>query len=196
MATILTRVCDTSSDQGVCNARSDHPIRFGRTHRIRSDDEPCARFVFDLQALSDDPLMMGFMNPAEAFLLGDGGPHAGPTCNASTMTYLLSYRARDRSHGRLPVELAVQKLTSATASLEGLGDRGFLPLSMIGDVNVIGFDNLQLRRPERVADPPGGAERLVQEAGGYVQTVKSGVVTFSNSEHTGAVPGDLLRGAR
>ena len=79
-------------------------------------------------------------HPTSAFGLGDGGAHAGQTCDASTTTYLLSYWARDRDHGRLPVELAVQKLTSATASLYGLGDRGLLAPGMVGDVNVIDFE--------------------------------------------------------
>ena len=45
-------------------------------------------------------------------------------------------------------------------------------------------------------DLPGGASRFVQRADGYVATVKSGAVTFEHGEHTGAVPGALLRGAR
>jgi N-acyl-D-aspartate/D-glutamate deacylase len=135
-------------------------------------------------------------HPTSAFGLGDGGAHAGQTCDASTTTYLLSYWARDRDHGRLPVELAVQKLTSATASLYGLGDRGVLAPGMVGDVNVIDFDNLGLHRPEKVADLPGGASRLLQRADGYLHTIKSGAVTFENGEHTGALPGALLRGGR
>ena len=66
---------------------------------------------------------------------------------------------------------------------------------MVGDVNVIDFDNLGLHRPEKVADLPGGASRLRQRADGYLQTIKSGAVTFENGEHTGALPGALLRAA-
>jgi N-acyl-D-aspartate/D-glutamate deacylase len=66
----------------------------------------------------------------------------------------------------------------------------------VGDVNVIDFDGLALHRPAKVSDLPGGASRLIQRADGYVQTIKNGTVTFENGEHTGAVPGALLRGAR
>ena len=66
----------------------------------------------------------------------------------------------------------------------------------VGDLNVIDHDRLQLRRPELVADLPGGATRLVQRADGYLATVKSGEVTFEHGEDTGARPGALLRGAR
>jgi N-acyl-D-amino-acid deacylase len=135
-------------------------------------------------------------HPTSAFGLGDGGAHAGQTCDASTTTFLLSHWARDRGHGRLTVEDAVHKMTRATATLYGLGDRGVLAPGFVGDLNVIDHERLQLRRPELVADLPGGASRLVQTAEGYVATVKSGQVTFSAGEDTGARPGTLLRGAR
>lgn len=43
-------------------------------------------------------------HPTSAFGLGDGGAHAGQTCDASTTTFLLSHWARGRDHGRLSVE--------------------------------------------------------------------------------------------
>ncbi|HEY3000081.1 MAG TPA: amidohydrolase family protein, partial [Acidimicrobiales bacterium] len=136
------------------------------------------------------------LHPTSAFGLGDGGAHAGQTCDASTTTFLLTHWARDRAEGRLPVELAVHKTTQATATLYGLGDRGVLAPGYVGDANVIDFDRLALHRPTKVDDLPGGASRLVQRADGYVHTVKGGTVTFSAGEHTGATPGALLRGAR
>jgi N-acyl-D-amino-acid deacylase len=66
----------------------------------------------------------------------------------------------------------------------------------VGDVNVIDFERVGLRRPEWVEDLPGGAGRLVQRAEGYRATVKSGEVVMEDGEPTGALPGGLLRGAR
>ncbi|MBV8297867.1 MAG: amidohydrolase family protein, partial [Acidimicrobiia bacterium] len=143
-----------------------------------------------------EPVREMLLHPTTAFGLGDGGAHAGQTCDASTTTFLLSHWARDRDDGRLPVELSVHKLTQATATLFELGDRGVLAPGLAGDVNVIDFDNLQLHRPHKVADLPGVAARLLQTADGYVATIKSGEVTFEDGEHTGALPGVLLRGAR
>jgi N-acyl-D-amino-acid deacylase len=135
-------------------------------------------------------------HPTSAFGLGDGGAHAGQTCDASTTTFLLSHWARDRDHGRLTVEAAVQKMTQSTAALFGLGDRGVLAPGYVGDANVIDHSTLQLHRPELVHDLPGGASRLIQRADGYLATIKSGVPTFVAGEGTGARPGRLLRGAR
>ncbi|MEY2453108.1 MAG: N-acyl-D-amino-acid deacylase [Acidimicrobiaceae bacterium] len=136
------------------------------------------------------------MHPTSAFGLGDGGAHAGQTCDASTTTYMLSYWARDRAHDRIPLETAVQKITGATAALFGLTDRGVLAPGKKGDVNLIDFEQLQLRRPESVADLPGGASRLIQRSDGYIATINSGLVTIDRGEDTGARPGVLLRGAR
>jgi len=136
------------------------------------------------------------LHPTSAFGLGDGGAHAGQTCDASSTTFLLQYWARDRDHGRLPVELVVHKLTQATAGLYGLGDRGVLAPGGLGDVNLIDFDGLRLHRPEKIADLPGGASRLIQRADGYVATIKAGQVTFEHGQDTGARPGTLLRGSR
>ena len=143
-----------------------------------------------------DPVREMLLHPTSAFGLGDGGAHAGQTCDASTTTFLLTHWARDRAEGRLPVELAVHKTTQATATLYGLGDRGVVAPGYVGDVNVIDFDRLALHRPTKVADLPGGASRLIQRADGYVHTIKGGTVTFEGGRHTGAEPGALLRGAR
>jgi N-acyl-D-aspartate/D-glutamate deacylase len=136
------------------------------------------------------------VHPATVFGLGDGGAHAGQTCDASTTTFMLSYWARDRKEGRIPIEEAVRQITSNTADLYGLGDRGRLTPGMVGDVNVIDFDAIGLHRPQVAHDLPGGAHRLVQRADGYRYTVKSGQVTFDSGVPTGANPGQLLRGSR
>jgi N-acyl-D-aspartate/D-glutamate deacylase len=144
-----------------------------------------------------DPSYEMLSSPITAFGLGDGGAHAGQTCDASSTTFLLTHWARDRSRGpRLRVEEAVAKMTSKTAALYGLGDRGVLAPGMLGDVNLIDFDRLQLHRPELVHDLPADAKRLVQRATGYVSTFKAGLETFHDGEDTGARPGRLLRGPR
>jgi len=135
-------------------------------------------------------------DPWTVFGLGDGGAHANQTCDASSTTFLLTHWVRDRRGERLGLEDAVRRMTSATADLYGLGDRGRLLPGFVGDLNVIDLGRLQLRRPERIEDLPGGAGRLVQRADGYVATVKSGAITVVDGELTGEEPGRLLRGAR
>ncbi len=136
------------------------------------------------------------VHPTSVFGLGDGGAHAGQTCDASTTTFMLSYWARDRPAGRIAVEEAVRMLTSATAEVYGLGDRGRLAAGSKADINVIDFDHLGLGRPELVNDLPGNARRLVQRSTGYLFTINGGEVTLEGGKDTGARPGRLVRGAR
>jgi N-acyl-D-amino-acid deacylase len=136
------------------------------------------------------------LHPTTTWGLGDGGAHCGTTCDASTPTSMLALWARDRDHGRLPIETVVRMMTSDTAGLVGLGDRGVLAPGMLGDVNIIDFEGLRLPRPEMVHDLPGDARRFVQGASGYVATVKRGDVILRDGADQGSRPGQLVRGAR
>ena len=104
------------------------------------------------------------LHPSSAWGLGDGGAHCGTTCDASTPTFMLAHWTRDRDHDRLPLEWVVKKMTADTASMYGLGDRGVLAPGMVGDANVIDYDNLRLERPVMVHDLPANGRRFVQRA--------------------------------
>jgi len=136
-------------------------------------------------------------HPDSAFGLGDGGAHCGAVCDATMTTFLLKHWARDRVRGpRLPLEWVVRKMTRDTAHLYGLHDRGVLAPGKKGDANVIDFARLELALPEVAHDLPAGARRLIQRARGYDATIVAGELTFRDGEHSGALPGRLVRGAR
>jgi N-acyl-D-aspartate/D-glutamate deacylase len=144
-----------------------------------------------------EPARQMLMHPRSAAGLGDGGAHCGVICDSSQPTFMLTHWTRDRTRGdRLPLEMVVKKQTHDTASLYGLGDRGILAAGKLADVNIIDYERLQLGSPKVIADLPAGGRRLVQDATGYVATIKSGVTTFDNGKDTGRRPGVLLRGAR
>ncbi|CAN1550505.1 COG3653 N-acyl-D-aspartate/D-glutamate deacylase [Sphingomonadaceae bacterium] len=126
--------------------------------------------------------------------LSDGGAHCGTICDAASPTFLLSYWARDRKAGTIPLELAVKRQCHDTARLYGLNDRGVLKPGYLADINVIDFDALKLLKPWLAFDLPAGGKRLLQKADGYVATIKSGVVTFREGTMTGALPGIVVRG--
>ncbi|MYH67990.1 MAG: amidohydrolase family protein, partial [Dehalococcoidia bacterium] len=134
-------------------------------------------------------------HPRAALGLDDAGAHCGVICDASMPTFMLTHWARDRSRGEgLPLEFVVKKMTSDTARLYGLNDRGVLKPGMKGDVNVIDLERLQLRAPELAHDLPADGRRLVQRAEGFVATIVSGEVIMRDGEDTGARPGPVVRG--
>ncbi len=133
-------------------------------------------------------------HPNVLFGLSDGGAHCGVIADAGMPTFILSHWGRDRTKGdRLELEFIVKSLTSSTAEAFGMFDRGLLREGYIADINIIDFDSLRLFRPEAIFDLPAGGRRLVQRAEGYNVTVKSGEVIFDRGEHTGALPGKLVR---
>jgi len=134
-------------------------------------------------------------HPDSLLGLGDGGAHCGIVCDASYPTHMLAYWGRDRTRGpRLPLPWIVRAMTGQPAEAMGLVDRGLLKPGYVADVNIIDADAIQLARPTVPYDLPAGGRRLVQQATGYVATIKSGVVTYRDGQHSGALPGRLLRG--
>jgi Amidase/Amidohydrolase family len=100
----------------------------------------------------------------------------------------------DRHRGpRLPVEHLVKRQTSETADFFGLSDRGRLLPGLRADVNVIDFDRLRLHKLELVHDMPACGRRFVQRVDGYEATLAAGIPIFERGEHTGAMPGRLVR---
>jgi N-acyl-D-aspartate/D-glutamate deacylase len=154
--------------------------------------------LFPLLNYSDgncDPIYEMIHHPRAVLGLGDGGAHCGIICDASIQTFMLSHWVRDRQRGpKLPVELVVQRMTSDTANLYGLRDRGLIAPGYKADLNVIDLDTVGLKLPEMVFDLPAGGRRLIQRADGYRYTLVNGQVTMRDGEPTGELPGRLVRG--
>jgi N-acyl-D-aspartate/D-glutamate deacylase len=136
-----------------------------------------------VEEMLDDPLV--------TLGLADAGAHVGQIMDASQPTFYLTYWIREK--GRWALEEAIRRLTSDTAELFGIVDRGVLRPGAFADVNVIDLDDLTLHQPEFVHDFPGGAGRYVQSSTGYHYSVVNGQVFMDHGEHTGVLAGRLLR---
>jgi N-acyl-D-amino-acid deacylase len=134
------------------------------------------------EMLADPNVVMG---------LADAGAHVGQIMDASQPTFFLSQWVRER--GVMTIEEGVRRLTSDTAGLFGVTDRGVLRPGSFADVNVIDLEQLTLRLPEYVYDFPGGAGRYTQRAEGYRATVVNGRVALVDGDHTGDLAGVVLR---
>jgi N-acyl-D-amino-acid deacylase len=126
--------------------------------------------------------------------LSDAGAHCASIADAGMPSFMLSHWGRDRRRGpKLPLELLVKRQTSETADFFGFSDRGRLAPGLRADINLIDFDRLRLYQPELVHDMPAGGRRFVQRVDGYEATMVGGTFTFERGEHTGALPGQLVR---
>jgi N-acyl-D-amino-acid deacylase len=138
-----------------------------------------------VEEMLDDPLV--------TLGLADAGAHVGQILDASQPTFFLTYWIRERR--RWSIEEGIRRLTSDTADLFGIVDRGRLQPGSFADVNVIDFDALRLPAPTYANDFPGGAGRYVQGAGGYDYTLVNGQVFMDHGCHTGAFAGTVLKNA-
>jgi hypothetical protein len=123
----------------------------------------------------------------------DAGAHCSILTDATAPTHLVSYYTKDRDGYKLPVQRAVQLLTSKAADLFGLDDRGVLKPGKRADINVCDLEKLDIKEPMWANDLPTGAGRWVQYSEGYRMTLLRGQVTFENDQHTGLLPGGLVR---
>ncbi len=187
-----------SSLAAIAAAAGRHPLEVAYEVMLADDGHGLLYFpILNYSSMSLEPVREMLLHPRAVAGLGDGGAHCGVICDSPQPTFMLSHWTRDRTRGALlPLEWVVKKQTHDTASLYGLGDRGTLEPGLLADLNVIDYDHLQLGTPKVVTDLPAGGRRLVQDAVGYLATIKSGVTTFEHGTETGARPGVLVRGAR
>jgi len=134
--------------------------------------------------------------PYTVMALADGGAHYGLICDASFPTYFLQRWVRDAAQDEaIGLPDAIAELTSKAAGMIGLTDRGRIAVGLKADVNLIDLPALKLHVPTIEYDLPAGGKRLHQRVEGITATIVSGVVTYRNGVHTGALPGRLVRRA-
>ena len=156
---------------------------------------------FYLQPLANedqDHALQMIKHPRSVVTFSDSGAHVSQIMDSSLQTHLLSYWVREKQEVNL--EDAVRMLSFVPAAQWGLNGRGLLREGMMADVVVFNPDTVAPMMPELTYDLPASARRLKQKATGFLATVVNGEVVLRNNEHTGglehtgALPGRLLRG--
>jgi len=142
-------------------------------------------------APNEEHLLRIMRHPHTVMTFSDSGAHVGQIIDSCIQTHLLSYWSRER--GVFTLEEAVRMITQAPAHAWGLQDRGTIKEGMIADINIFNPGTLSPGMPEVAHDLPGGARRLKMRATGIQATIVAGKVLLENGEHTGCLPGALLR---
>ncbi len=124
----------------------------------------------------------------------DAGAHLDRMCGAPYTTRFLGDMLRGRQ--LVPVERAVQMITSAPAELFGLRDRGVVAPGARADLVLCDPATVGAEHATLVADLPGGTARLTAAATGVEHVFVNGVETVTTNASTGATPGTVLRSGR
>jgi N-acyl-D-amino-acid deacylase len=152
-----------------------------------------AQFFTQILANADEVALEAILShPRTVPTFSDSGAHVAQIMDASLQTHLLADWVRDRQ--RFTFEAAIRMITLVPATLWGLSDRGLVREGMVADMNVLDPAAVLPDLPTLAFDLPAGAVRLVQKTSGIRSTVVGGEVLFVDGEHTGALPGRLLRG--
>lgn len=149
-------------------------------------------FMQPLTNTNNDHVLEMMKHPRSVITFSDSGAHVSQIMDSSLQTHLLSYWVREKE--AMTLEEAVRQLSFVPASHWGLTGRGMLREGWNADVVVFDPKTVAPQVPTLTYDLPGGARRLKQKADGFLATVVKGEVVLRNNEHTGALPGQLLRG--
>ena len=122
----------------------------------------------------------------------DGGARPDKMDRYEYSTNLLSYWVREKQI--MSLEEAVYRLTGKTALMHDLHDRGFIAPGKAADITIFDPDTIASKSREPVNDLPGGGLHVKRDAVGIEYVIVNGEVLLEGGEHTGALPGQVLRG--
>jgi N-acyl-D-aspartate/D-glutamate deacylase len=136
-----------------------------------------------VRASVSDPLVMAGSS--------DGGAHLASFVGADYTTLLLTDWVPDP----LTLEHAVWRLAGMPAAVHGLVDRGVIRAGAKADLALIDLAHLAAGEHVIVNDFPAQTERYYVDAQGYEMVIVNGVPAMERGKPTGALPGEVLRGA-
>jgi len=158
-------------------------------------DDLETRFRVELLNITESSVAELLQHPAVMLGLSDAGAHASQLCDAGFATHLLGYWVREKEV--LSLAAAVRLLTSRSAEVFGIHDRGRLAVGMAADITIFDPATVGCGPLRRVNDLPGGADRLVADAHGVKAVIVNGQLIREDDEDRiasdAALPGRLLR---
>ncbi len=139
----------------------------------------------------DDTARIGPMlaNPHVHIGASDGGAHLASFATYGDTGYLFSEFVRKA--GALTLEAAVKKITSDTAEIWGLKDRGVLREGLAADVVVFDAATIGRGAERPVFDMPGDGMRYIRDAIGIDTVVVNGEIAWSKGAYTDAAAGTI-----
>ncbi len=183
-------LCDVAEERGV------HPADLALDLALASDLQ--ARFRMALFNTDEEAVAEILTHPSVMLGLSDAGAHASQLCDAGFATHLLGHWVRDKQV--LELEAAVRLLTSRSAEIFGIRDRGRLEEGLAADLAIFDLDTVDCSKLRRVHDLPSGSDRLVADARGMRAVVVNGQVIREDGRDAidpeGPMPGRVLRGGR
>jgi N-acyl-D-aspartate/D-glutamate deacylase len=141
--------------------------------------------------VDDDAVGKILTYPNAIIGLSDGGAHVQFQSGFGFSTRLLAEWVREKQV--MSLETAVRRLTFESASTFGLYDRGLLQPGKVADIVIFDPDTVKPLPLEVLHDFPTGAKRIKEPAQGIHATFVAGEMLMQEGQHTGNLPGRVLR---
>ncbi|WP_375209429.1 amidohydrolase family protein [Hyphomonas jannaschiana] len=148
----------------------------------------------DMGHNNDDKVVSLLKHPRVHIGASDGGAHILSFSTYGDTGYLLGHFVRNLKTMRL--EDAVKKVTSDTASIWGIPERGFLQPGYIADVAVFDPETVDRGVEKFVQDVPGDGSRYVRDSHGVDTVIVGGGIAWSVRDGYQDARGVVLPGAR
>jgi N-acyl-D-aspartate/D-glutamate deacylase len=154
-----------------------------------------AHFLSANMGHNDDERVASLLNEPNVHIgASDGGAHILSFSTYGDTGYLFSRFVRDCD--AMSLETAVKKLTSETAEIWGIPERGLLQPGYMADIAI--FDKERIDRGDEyyVQDVPGDGSRYVRDSVGVDTVIVGGEVAWSAADgYTTAARGEIVPGA-
>jgi N-acyl-D-amino-acid deacylase len=152
-------------------------------------------FLLQVGRGMDTEIMSKILNYPHAIIgLSDAGAHVQFRAGYGYTSVMLGHWVR--KHKIMSLEAAVKKLTFDVAQFFGIYDRGLVQPGMAADIVIFDPDTIRSVHEGKVSDLPGGAWRMKETAEGVMCTIVNGQVLIEEGQHTGALPGHIVRNSR
>ena len=154
-----------------------------------------AHFLAADMGHNDDERVSALLNHPRVHIgASDGGAHILSFSTYGDTGYLLGHFVREaRSIG---LEDAVKKITSDTAAIWGIPERGRIQPGYVADITIFDADRVDRGAEYYVGDVPGDGSRYVRDSIGVDSVLVGGAVAWSAAGgYTDATRGVILPGA-
>jgi N-acyl-D-aspartate/D-glutamate deacylase len=146
----------------------------------------------DMGHNNDDKVVSLLNHPRVHIGASDGGAHILSFSTYGDTGYLFAHFVRDLKQMRL--EDAVKKITSDTASIWGIPERGLLQPGYIADIAIFDPETVDRGVEKFVQDVPGDGSRYVRDSHGVDTVIVGGGIAWSAREGYQETRGVVLPG--
>jgi N-acyl-D-aspartate/D-glutamate deacylase len=152
-----------------------------------------AHFLSASMGHNDDAQVGRLLNHPRVHIgASDGGAHILSFSTYGDTGYLLGHFVRDLK--AMSLEAAVKKVTSDTAAIWGIPERGLLRPNYVADIVIFDPETIDRGEEDYVGDVPGDGSRYVRDSRGVDQVFVGGALAWSASGGYQPARGEILPG--